>query len=179
MPYADRPTLILGGDGFIGRNLVEYWRARGWPVQAVGRAAGDFTDPAVVEAAFRAAPRGTGRIIHAITKQRTGAIQYEMQGELLRDNAQMTSSWIQLAFVVSALGAACASPRPEPESVTEKKQLTRAECEASNATVVGDIGDGATQRPDYVCANGKPPLGTIAQPPDGPVAIEGEVCCPR
>ena len=57
--------------------------------------------------------------------------------------------------------------------------LSKEECEAKGGAVVGDIGDGAIHRPDYVCASGKPPLGSIAQPPGGPVAIEGAVCCPK
>lgn len=124
MPYADQPTIVLGADGFIGRNLVEYWRARGWPVHPVGRAAGDFTDSAVAEAAFRAAPRA-GRILHAITRQRTGAIQYEMQGELLHDNARIHLNVLEAwrrhqgqAKLVS-LGSSCVypeSPKPLPES---------------------------------------------------------------
>jgi nucleoside-diphosphate-sugar epimerase len=88
MLYADSPTIILGADGFLGRNLVERWQAEGWPVHAVGRAAGDFTDAAVVDRVFREAPRA-GRILHAITKQRTGQIQFGIQGELLRDNARI------------------------------------------------------------------------------------------
>ena len=75
MPYADQPTIVLGADGFIGRHLVSTWQARGWPVHAIGRAAGDFTDRAVVDRALSAAPKA-GRILHAITKQRTGKIQH-------------------------------------------------------------------------------------------------------
>jgi GDP-L-fucose synthase len=125
MSYADRPTVVLGADGFLGRNLVEHWRARGWPVHPVGRAAGDFTDPAAVEAAFRAAPRDAGRILHAVTKQRTGAVQYEMQGELLADNARIHLNVLEAwrrhlpgAKLIS-LGSSCVypeSPRPLPES---------------------------------------------------------------
>ncbi len=88
MPYADSPTIILGADGFLGRNLVERWSAEGWPVHAIGRAAGDLTDFAVVDRAFRDAPKA-GRIFHAVTRQRTGQIQYGIQGELLRDNARI------------------------------------------------------------------------------------------
>jgi nucleoside-diphosphate-sugar epimerase len=124
MPYADAPTLILGADGFLGRNLLEYWRARGWPVHPVGRAAGDFTDAAVVDRVVRQAPRA-GRILHAITKQRTGAIQYQMQGELLRDNARIhlnvLDAWRahQPQAKLISLGSSCVypeSPKPLPEA---------------------------------------------------------------
>ena len=64
-PYADAPTIILGTDGFLGCNLLAYWQARGWPVHAVGRAAGDFTDAATVDRIFRDAPTA-GRILHAM-----------------------------------------------------------------------------------------------------------------
>lgn len=124
MPYADLPTIVLGADGFIGRHLVRTWRTRGWPVHAVGRAAGDFTDTAVVDAVFRSAPKA-GRIMHAITKQRTGAIQYEIQGELLADNARIhlnvLEAWRQhqpQAKLVT-LGSSCVypeSPTPLPET---------------------------------------------------------------
>jgi hypothetical protein len=72
-----------------------------------------------------------------------------------------------------------APPNGDPaEAVPGRKALAQAECEAQGGTVVGDIGDGATQRPDYVCPSGKPPLGSIAPPAGGPIAVEGSVCCP-
>jgi GDP-L-fucose synthase len=123
MPYADAPTIILGADGFLGRNLLDHWRAQGWPVHAVGRAAGDFTDAEVVDRVFRTAPKA-GRIFHAITKQRTGAIQYEIQGELLRDNSRIhlnvLDAWRahQPQAKLVSLGSSCVypeSPKPLPE----------------------------------------------------------------
>lgn len=121
-PYADAPTIILGADGFLGRNLLEYWRTSGWPVHPVGRADGDFTERAVVDRVFREAPRA-GRILHAITKQRTGAIQYEMQGELLRDNSRIhlnvLDAWRthQPQAKLVSLGSSCVYPEsPKPLS---------------------------------------------------------------
>ena len=68
----------------------------------------------------------------------------------------------------------------EPTKGTpERKALTQEQCEAQGGSVVGDIGDGATQRPDYVCPSGKPPLGNIASPAGGPIGVEGAVCCPQ
>ena len=64
---------------------------------------------------------------------------------------------------------------PEGEHTT----LSEQECEARGGSIVGDIGDGATHRSDYVCASGKAPLGDIELPEEGPIAIEGAVCCPR
>ncbi len=123
MHYAERQTIILGADGFLGRNLTEHWRAQGWPVHPVGRAAGDFTDATVVDHVFREAPKA-GRIVHAITKQRTGAIQYEMQGELLRDNScihlNVLDAWRahQPQAKLISLGSSCVYPesrQPLPE----------------------------------------------------------------
>lgn len=125
MPYADRTTIVLGADGFIGRHLVATWRARGWPVHAIGRAAGDFTDPAVVDAALSSAPKA-GRILHAITKQRTGQIQYRLQGELLTDNARIhlnvLDAWRrhQPQAKLISLGSSCVYPessQPLPETM--------------------------------------------------------------
>jgi nucleoside-diphosphate-sugar epimerase len=124
MRYADSVTIVLGADGFVGRHLVATWQARGWPVHAIGRDAGDFTDPEIVDAALRNAPRAD-RILHAITKQRTGAIQYSMQGELLRDNARIhlnvLEAWRrhQPAAKLISLGSSCIYPesdRPIPET---------------------------------------------------------------
>jgi hypothetical protein len=60
----------------------------------------------------------------------------------------------------------------------ERPEMTAAECEAQKGKVVGDIGDGAIHKPDYVCPeSGKPPIGTIKPEPGGAVAVEGSVCC--
>ncbi len=124
MLYADSVTIVLGADGFVGRHLVATWRARGWPVHPIGRAAGDFTDQAVVDQALRSAPQA-GRILHAVTKQRTGAIQYQMQGELLHDNARIhlnvLEAWRrhQPGAKLISLGSSCIYPesdRPIPET---------------------------------------------------------------
>ena len=123
MPYADSPTIILGSDGFIGRNLMEHWAARGWPAHGIGRAAGDLTIAANMRAAFAEAPKA-GRIFHAVTKQRTGQIQYQLQGELLRDNAaihlNVLEAWreLQPQAKLITLGSSCVypeSPTPLPE----------------------------------------------------------------
>ena len=74
-----------------------------------------------------------------------------------------------------------APPRaPAPEATeTEPHELTSEQCEAQGGEVVGDIGDGATRRPGYLCPAGKPPTGNIAAPEGGPMPVEGAVCCPR
>jgi hypothetical protein len=88
-----------------------------------------------------------------------------------------------LAVVLAGCGVSQSPPQSpstgSENGVPERKTLAQDECEAQGGTVVGDIGDGATHRPDYVCANGKPPLGHIASAPGSPIAVEGAVCCPR
>lgn len=69
------------------------------------------------------------------------------------------------------------APGDAPPPAGERDSLTRAECQEKGGTEVGDIGDGAIHRPDYVCENGQPPLGSIRAAEGEPVAIEGAVCC--
>jgi hypothetical protein len=72
----------------------------------------------------------------------------------------------------------CEGPAPEPEpQPSERPLVTSTQCEAQGGSVVGDIGDGAIHRPDYRCANGKAPIGTITAEQGEPIATEGAVCC--
>ena len=93
-------------------------------------------------------------------------------------------SWL-LVGILAGCGSskpAAAPPEPpagEPTVAPKGKALTQEECEAQSGQVVGDIGDGAIHRPDYVCPSGKPPLGSIAPREGGPIAVEGSVCCPQ
>jgi hypothetical protein len=93
-----------------------------------------------------------------------------------------------LRWTIALALAACGSSQPAAQNppaaepvpgTTDRKALAQTECEAQGGSVVGDIGDGATQRADYVCPSGKPPLGNIAPPAGGPMPIEGAVCCPQ
>jgi hypothetical protein len=78
-----------------------------------------------------------------------------------------------------AADTAAEDPKPAPTGTgTERPAMTDAECQAQGGKVVGDIGDGAIHKPDYVCETGKPPIGTIKAADGAPVAIEGSVCCP-
>ncbi|KAL7557102.1 hypothetical protein ACA910_009192 [Epithemia clementina (nom. ined.)] len=57
-------------------------------------------------------------------------------------------------------------------------ELTRQECTEAGGVIVGDIGDGSTFRPGYLCeSNGEPPFDVIVSLPGEPVFIEGAVCC--
>jgi len=82
------------------------------------------------------------------------------------------------AWILTSCGGPPPADAPNAEP-TKRPSLTQEECEAKGGTVTGDIGDGATQRPDYVCTSGKPPLGNVTPPKGGPVAVEGSVCCPK
>jgi hypothetical protein len=75
-------------------------------------------------------------------------------------------------------GPAPANDAPA-EASAERPSLTAQECEAGGGTVVGDIGDGAIHKPDYKCASGAAPTGSIRAAEGGPMAVEGAVCCPK
>jgi predicted small lipoprotein YifL len=88
---------------------------------------------------------------------------------------------LSVCVIVFAL-AGCGSPSPsepppdqtagEEDETSERASMTAEECTAQGGDVVGDIGDGAVHRPDYLCPSGEPPIGTV------PLGIEGSVCCP-
>ena len=109
------PSLILGADGFLGRHFVHVFRERGWPHHAIARSDGDFTEPETVNGIFAAAPK-VRRIFHLITRQRIGAIQFDIQGELLAINSRIhlnvLEAWRQhqpQAKLVS-MGSSCVYP---------------------------------------------------------------------
>lgn len=117
-------VLVLGADGFIGRHLVRHLNALGKKVTAIGRVEGDFTDESLVDHLLSAAPK-VDEIFHLITRQRTGAIQYSIQGELLAINARIHLNVLEAwrrhqpqAKLVTA-GSSCVYPeldRPIPET---------------------------------------------------------------
>ena len=99
-----------------------------------------------------------------------------------------------LSFALAALlFAACGSkssnaPAAETPTTTPdaaepaaRPSISTADCEAQGGEVVGDIGDGAVHKPDYVCPSGSPPLGSIANNAAAgePMAVEGSVCCKK
>ena len=72
------------------------------------------------------------------------------------------------------------NPSPgSPDGAPQRPELTAEACEASGGAVVGDIGDGAIHRPEYVCASGVAPSGSIRSPEGAPMAVEGSICCPK
>jgi hypothetical protein len=62
--------------------------------------------------------------------------------------------------------------------VLQLQEFTRQECLENSGVVVGDIGDGATRRDDFICDSSGEPILAIIVPIDGePIAKDGEVCC--
>jgi GDP-L-fucose synthase len=115
MPSAIASALIVGADGFVGGNLRRVLETRGVRVAAIGRADGDLSDGAVTDRLFAAAP-AVDRIFHLVTRQRTGEVQYGIQGELLAVNARIHLNVLEAwrlrqpqAKLISA-GSSCAYP---------------------------------------------------------------------
>ncbi len=52
-----------------------------------------------------------------------------------------------------------------------RREISQEDCTAKGGTLVGDIGDGATHKPEYRCPSGSPPVGNV------PLGVEGSVCC--
>ena len=116
-------TIILGADGFLGRHFRRRFDEAGRPFHAIGRSAGDFSVWRNVEAAFRSVPAAS-RILHLITHQRTGPVQYDIPGALLFENAHIhlnvLEAWrrFQPGAKLISTGSSCAFPesdKPLPE----------------------------------------------------------------
>jgi GDP-L-fucose synthase len=118
MPSAPNSALVLGSDGFLGRHAVRILRERGWQVAAIGRQDGDLADASVVDWNFSRAPK-VERIFHLVTRQRTGEVQYGIQGELLAINARIhlnvLEAWhrYQPQAKLVSTGSSCAFPELE------------------------------------------------------------------
>lgn len=107
--------LIVGGDGFLGRNLKIHLSRLGRRFVSIDRDDGDLVDMATVNRLFAAAPP-VDRIFHVVTCQRTGPVQFGIQGELLAINARIhlnvLDAWRQRqpqAKLIST-GSSCAYP---------------------------------------------------------------------
>ncbi|MCA9634864.1 MAG: hypothetical protein KC420_02390 [Myxococcales bacterium] len=94
-----------------------------------------------------------------------------------------------LVVTLALAAGACSGGEPQPTQAppptgeapapSERPSLTSAECQEKGGEVVGDIGDGAIHRPDYRCASGSAPIGSIRAAEGEPIAVEGSVCCPK
>ena len=108
--------LIIGADGFLGRNLETYLVARDRRVARIGRADGDLAQWSDVERLLGVLPK-VERIFHLVTRQRTGSGQYGIQGELLAINARIhlniLEAWrlLQPQAKLISTGSSCAYPR--------------------------------------------------------------------
>lgn len=115
MPLDFKTALVLGADGFLGSHMVRVLSEQNIEVQAVGRAAGDFSDWDVVRQVFDTAPK-VDRIFHLITQQRTGQSQYGIQGRLLQVNTlihlNVLEAWrlFQPQAKLISTGSSCAFP---------------------------------------------------------------------
>jgi GDP-L-fucose synthase len=124
MPAADNLSLIVGGDGFLGRNLQAYFKARGLPFVALGRNAGDLRDRPTVLRLFEEVPP-VGRILHVATFQRTAHRQYEIPADLLDTNMRIhlnvLEAWArhQPQAKLISTGSSCAYPEHE-EPIPER-----------------------------------------------------------
>lgn len=123
--YQGQKIAVLGSDGFVGRNLVPLLKEMGAEVFPIGKSAGDMIDAKSAAGAFQSLPK-LDRIFHCITRQRTGSIQYQIQGELLRINSQLhlniCEAWrlYQPQAKMIAMGSSCAYPESEqPLSETQ------------------------------------------------------------
>jgi GDP-L-fucose synthase len=127
---SDADDLIVGADGFLGRNLEEYLAARNRRVARIGRADGDLSDWPTAERLFASAPK-VARVFHVVTRQRTGSVQYGIQGEMLAINARVHLNVLEAwrlhqpqAKLVST-GSSCAYPESEAPLTEEAYQTGR------------------------------------------------------
>src|SRR5712691_3661749 len=124
MPAAAETSLILGSDGFLGRNLAAYFNRQHMPFVAIGRSAGDLRDRRTVLQLFAELPP-VDRILHVVTFQRTGYQQYEKPADLLDANTRIHLNVLEAwerhqpqAKLIST-GSSCAYPEhPEPIAET-------------------------------------------------------------
>lgn len=112
-------ALIVGADGFLGRNLARrLTEIGGWEVEGIGRAAGDLSKPGVADAAFASAAMADV-IFHVVTRQRTGQVQFGIQGEMLAINASthlnVLEAWRvrQPQAKLVSTGSSCAYPESD------------------------------------------------------------------
>ena len=131
MSSAETICLIIGADGFLGRNLCTYFDDRGWRYFGIRRKDGDLHDRASCHALFKGLP-SVDRIFHVVTFQRTGYRQYEIPADLLDTNARIhlnvLECWARYqpqAKLIST-GSSCAypeSPNAIPESLFQGGRL--------------------------------------------------------
>ena len=68
--------------------------------------------------------------------------------------------------------AAPTDPGPPDVAPSQRPVLTVDQCKTQGGAIVGDIGDGATGRPEFRCPSGKPSMSRVR------VGRDGGACCP-
>jgi GDP-L-fucose synthase len=131
MRSAPETDLVIGSDGFLGRHLAAMLTARGRSVHRISRTDGDLSDWPTVERLLRTAPPAS-RIFHLVTRQRTGQVQYGIQGELLAINTRIhlniLEAWrlFQRQAKLISTGSSCVYPesdRPLVESTFQTSPM--------------------------------------------------------
>lgn len=89
----------------------------------------------------------------------------------------MRSIFLLFVSLVLITGCDKSGGGPEVPDDGSVETLSNAECDEREGIIVGDIGDGAIFKPDYLCSNGQPPIATIVPAEGEPIASEGAVCC--
>ena len=110
--------LVIGVDGFVGRNMLNFLHSSGRETLTISRSDGDLRDHDRVLSLFSSFPK-MERIFHLVTHQRTGQIQYSIPAQLLDTNARIhlnvLDAWARYqpqAKLIST-GSSCAYPESD------------------------------------------------------------------
>ena len=108
-------SLIIGADGFLGKNMCHYFDGHGFPYIPIGKQEGDLRDRDNCIRIFSTLPT-VERIFHLVTFQRTGNIQFEIPADLYQNNVRIHSNIVECwaKFQPQALfistGSSCTYP---------------------------------------------------------------------
>ena len=121
--WQSRTVLVTGGNGFLGRHVVEAFRRRGATVVAPRRRDADLTRPGVADALF--AEHSPSHVVHLAA--RVGGIGYNMvePAPLYLDNLMMGTHVIEAARRCNVdktvvLGTVCSYPKFTPVPFREE-----------------------------------------------------------
>jgi GDP-L-fucose synthase len=121
--WQSRTVLVTGGNGFLGRHVVEAFRRKGATVIAPRRRDADLTRPGVAEALF--AEHSPSHVVHLAA--RVGGIGYNMvePAPLYLDNLMMGTHVIEAARRCNVaktvvLGTVCSYPKFTPVPFREE-----------------------------------------------------------
>jgi hypothetical protein len=114
-----------------------------------------------------------------------GSVKCRLRGAVVLAGMRILSLTLTMLLFTACGSKSSSSPAPaapapvEPAAPTARPTLSSADCAAQGGEVIGDIGDGAVHRPDYVCASGAPPMASISNTTGEAIAVEGSVCCKK